>query len=72
MTAGAQPTKRRVSPLAVLPVVIFAGLGAAFFWGLFNNDDRLPSTLIGKPVPDFDLPPIEGRRDGLATADLAG
>lgn len=72
MTAGAQPTRRQGSPLAVLPVVIFAGLGAALFWGLFNNDDRLPSTLIGKPVPDFDLPPIEGRSDGLTTADLAG
>ncbi|MEI4196563.1 DsbE family thiol:disulfide interchange protein [Roseovarius sp. E0-M6] len=72
MTAEAQPTTRRVSPLAVLPVVIFAGLAAAFYWGLFNNDDRLPSTLIGKPVPEFDLPPIEGRSDGLATTDLTG
>lgn len=72
MTAEAQPTKRRVSLVALLPVVIFAGLAAAFFRGLFNKADRLPSTLIGKPVPDFDLPPIEGRRDGLAAADLAG
>lgn len=69
-----QTTSResRVSLLAVLPVMIFAGLGAAFYWGLWNKDDRLPSTLIGKPVPDFDLPPIEGRADGIATADLAG
>nr|WP_240611585.1 DsbE family thiol:disulfide interchange protein [Roseovarius nitratireducens] len=62
----------RVSLLMVLPVTIFAGLGAAFYWGLWNTDDRLPSTLIGKPVPEFDLPPIEGRSDGLATTDLTG
>ncbi|MGR3461508.1 MAG: DsbE family thiol:disulfide interchange protein [Roseovarius sp.] len=69
-----QTTSRgnRVSLLMVLPVAIFAGLGAAFYWGLWNNDDRLPSTLIGKPVPEFDLPPVEGRSDGFATANLTG
>ncbi|PWE29855.1 DsbE family thiol:disulfide interchange protein [Maritimibacter sp. 55A14] len=72
MTIRAEQNRRRVSPLAVLPLMIFAGLGAAFYWGLFNNDDRLPSTLIGKPVPEFNLPPIAGRSDGLATADLTG
>ena len=72
MTARAQPTKLRVSPLTVLPVVIYGGLAAVFFWGLFNNDDRLPSALIGKAVPVFDLPSIDGRSDGLATTDLAG
>jgi len=51
---------------------IFAVLAAAFYWGLWNKEDRLPSTLIGKPVPEFDLPAIDGREDGLATADLVG
>jgi cytochrome c biogenesis protein CcmG/thiol:disulfide interchange protein DsbE len=72
LTVGTEPGVRRVSPLALLPLIVFAGLGAAFYWGLFNNDDRLPSTLIGRPVPDFNLPPIDGRGDGLATSDLAG
>lgn len=71
MTAGTEQAGRRVSLLALLPLIIFAGLTVGFYWGLWNNDDRLPSTLIGKPVPDFDLPSIEGRSDGLATADLA-
>lgn len=56
----------------LLPVAIFAALAAAFLWGLFNSDDRLPSTLIGKLVPEFTLPPIAGRSDGLATTDLVG
>ena len=32
----------------------------------------MPSALIDKPAPAFDLPPIVGRKDGLATADLKG
>jgi cytochrome c biogenesis protein CcmG/thiol:disulfide interchange protein DsbE len=51
---------------------VFGLLGAAFYWGLWNNDDRLPSTLIDKAVPEFALAPIEGRQDGLSSADLQG
>ena len=58
--------------LAMLPLVLAGMIGAAFYWGLRNNDDRLPSTLIGRPVPDFALPPIEGRAKGLTSADLRG
>jgi cytochrome c biogenesis protein CcmG/thiol:disulfide interchange protein DsbE len=72
MSAPAEHRGARFSPLALVPVAIFAGLGAAFYWGLFNGDDRLPSTLIDKPVPEFTLPPIEGRAEGLSTADLTG
>jgi cytochrome c biogenesis protein CcmG/thiol:disulfide interchange protein DsbE len=72
MSAQTEHRGGRLSPLALVPVVIFAGLGAAFYWGLFNGDDRLPSTLIDKPVPEFAMPPVEGRSDGLATADLLG
>jgi cytochrome c biogenesis protein CcmG/thiol:disulfide interchange protein DsbE len=30
------------------------------------------STLIGKPVPKFSLPPVEGRTLGLSSEDLKG
>ncbi|UMA67363.1 DsbE family thiol:disulfide interchange protein (plasmid) [Roseivivax marinus] len=56
----------------VLPAGIFAALAGAFYWGLMNPNDDLPSTLTGKAVPEFDLPPIEGREEGLSTADLQG
>lgn len=72
MSAQTEDRGGRFSPLALVPVVIFAGLGVAFYWGLFYNDDRLPSALIGRPVPEFTLPPIEGRDEGLSTADLTG
>ena len=58
--------------LAMIPIVIAALLGVAFYWGLWNKDDRLPSTLIGRPAPVFALPPIEGRNDGLSSEDLRG
>lgn len=58
--------------LVLVPIVVFAALAVALYWGLWNTDDRLPSPLIGKPVPKFDLPPIEGREDGLSSTDLHG
>ena len=70
MSAGDESIRRRGRFLVLVPVVIFAGLAAALYWGLWNNDERLPSTLIGKPIPEFELPPIEGRDDGLSSADL--
>ena len=67
-----EPRRRGSLLLLLLPVAVFGLLGAAFYWSLWNNHDRLPSTLIGKPVPEFALPPIEGRQDGLSSADLQG
>ena len=58
--------------IAALPAMVFGAIAAAFLWGLFNNDDGLPSTMIGRDIPAFNLPPIEGRRKGLTTADLRG
>lgn len=54
-----------------VPLVVFAALSLVFYWGLFQ-DDKLPSPLIDRQVPKFELPPIEGRQVGLASADLRG
>ncbi len=61
-----------------LPLAIFLALAGLLFFGLSSGDpSRLPSALIGKPVPAFDLPPLEGLREngtsvaGLASKDLA-
>ena len=54
----------------MLPVAVFAAVALALSWGLNDNDDSLPSTLIGKPIPEFDLPPVEGRQTGFSSADL--
>ncbi|MGB0087512.1 MAG: DsbE family thiol:disulfide interchange protein [Rhodomicrobiaceae bacterium] len=61
-----------------LPLIILAAMATLFLVALYSGDpSRLPSALIGKPVPQFALPPIEGLAEigqttpGLASADLA-
>ena len=64
---------RRVLRWTVLvPVALFAGIVALFAVGLTLNPREVPSPLIGKPVPLFDLPPVKGRSLGLASRDLKG
>jgi len=62
----------RRGALFALPAVGFAGLAAAFGWGLTRDASVVPSALIDKPVPEFDLPPVKGRDLGLATENLRG
>jgi cytochrome c biogenesis protein CcmG, thiol:disulfide interchange protein DsbE len=55
-----------------VPAVAFAALAALFFVRLYSGDaSLLPSALIGRPVPHFDLPPLGGMpTPGLSDADL--
>jgi len=62
----------RAVALAVLPVLVAAAVGLFLFQGLYLNPREIPSSLIGKPAPVFDLPPIAGQKGGLKTADLTG
>jgi cytochrome c biogenesis protein CcmG/thiol:disulfide interchange protein DsbE len=77
---GEGQQRRRRLAMALLPVVVFAGLASLFFVTLGSGRDpsQLPSVLINKPAPDFDLPRLEGlvrqgrQVPGLKSADLAG
>lgn len=42
----------------LLPLALFAGLTVLFLRGLEGDPSRLPSALIGKMVPEFQLPAI--------------
>lgn len=81
MSAASSETAggKRRGILVLLPLIVFLGLAALFYVGLGEGDpSKLPSVLIGKPVPPTDLPPIPGlTRDGqpvpgLSNATLAG
>jgi cytochrome c biogenesis protein CcmG, thiol:disulfide interchange protein DsbE len=72
--AGA-PFWRRLGP--ALPLIVFASLAALFWYGLHSGDpSKLPSALVGKEVPEFTLPPVDGLVDkgepvqSFASADL--
>lgn len=68
-----QPRQPRVHRLAMLlPVLAFAALAVFFAIGLTRDPREVPSPLIGKPVPQFALPPVNGRSLGLASIDLKG
>lgn len=58
--------------LYAAPVVGFAGVTVALGWGLTRDPHVLPSALIGRPVPEFSLPPVQGRTRGLSSTDLRG
>mgnify|MGYP001606283736 FL=1 len=58
--------------LLLTPMAVFVVIAIAFAWGLTRDPKILPSTLIGKSVPQFSLPPVKGRSLGLSTADLRG
>jgi cytochrome c biogenesis protein CcmG/thiol:disulfide interchange protein DsbE len=72
---GGAPFSRRA--LLVLPALVAGGAGLGFFamlrgLGTGGYDPRgVPSALIGKAPPDFELPPLEGAGlPGLSAADL--
>ncbi|MEP1207044.1 MAG: DsbE family thiol:disulfide interchange protein [Rhizobiaceae bacterium] len=69
--------EQRSSPIRVLllasPLILFGALAAVFYFQLVSGKDtsELPSALIGKPVPVFDLQPLEGlKADGVAVPGL--
>ncbi len=62
----------------IVPAGAFVVLAAVFGFYLYQigpggkDISDIPSALIDKPVPEFRLPPIEGRDDGFSSADLVG
>ena len=71
--AGAADTvaPRRLWPY-LLPIAIFAGIGTLLYLGLYRDPSLVPSPLVGKPVPEFALDPVQGRELGLSSRDLRG
>ena len=58
--------------LYTLMFLAFFAFVALLGTGLTMDPRVVPSPLIGKPVPQFSLPPVKGRILGLAGADLKG
>lgn len=67
------PRRRSGAGLRVaflIPIAIFLGLAVVLGWGLTRNPKEIPSALIGRPVPEFDLPAVRGRKLRLSSAKL--
>lgn len=66
------PATRSSWLIYLVPVLIFLGMALLLGLGLTLNPREVPSALIGRPVPEFSLPPVQGRNLGLSSADLKG
>lgn len=64
--------RKRFSWAFLLPAALLVVLVVIFSWGLTRDPRELPSALIGEAVPEFSLPPVQGRSLGLSSADLRG
>jgi len=69
-SAAVDPAPRRRALL--VPLAVFAALAVLLAVGLTLNPREIPSPLVGKPVPVFELPPVRGCTLGLASANLKG
>ena len=73
MTATPDPPAGGFRLWMLVPALGAAAVLAVFLLGLQREDGGrdLPSTLIGKPAPAFDLPALYAAKPGLKTADLS-
>jgi cytochrome c biogenesis protein CcmG/thiol:disulfide interchange protein DsbE len=74
-TTGETPAPRRPRLIFLVPLAVFAALAAVFLIRLEAGGDReaVPSALVGRPAPQFDLPPLQGvALPGLKGSDLKG
>lgn len=58
--------------LFVLPVALFAVVVLTFAIGLNHDPSKLPSVLIGKPLPAFSLPAVRPHDGGLSSKEFRG
>jgi cytochrome c biogenesis protein CcmG/thiol:disulfide interchange protein DsbE len=79
VATNGDPARPRRRLVLLLPLIVFLALAGLFLFRLGSGDpSRIPSALIGRPVPQMQLPPVAGLvRDGvqvpgIATADFNG
>jgi cytochrome c biogenesis protein CcmG/thiol:disulfide interchange protein DsbE len=57
---------------SLIPIVAFAVLAYFLNGGLYKDPRAIPSPLIGKPAPEFNLPVLGDRARQVAMADYRG
>jgi len=56
----------------LLPLIVFAALVALLLFGLGQDPRKVPSPLIGQPVPRFSVPELSDPQRTFSDADLRG
>jgi cytochrome c biogenesis protein CcmG/thiol:disulfide interchange protein DsbE len=60
------------SIIRFIPLILFIMLGVLLYRGLFLNPQAMPSAMIGKPLPDFDLALLKIPERQVGREDLKG
>ncbi|MGV6808308.1 MAG: DsbE family thiol:disulfide interchange protein [bacterium] len=55
-----------------IPLVFFALLVGLLWFGLNNDPTKIPSPLVGKPAPEFELPRLYAADQTVSPDDLKG
>lgn len=71
-TPTVSPANSRRWGAFLVPLAIFAALVALLVFGLGNDPRKVPSPLVGKPVPAFSLPDLLDPTRTVTDADLRG
>lgn len=60
--------------LYLLPVFVFVAIAIGLLWGLRPGHDpsAVPTVMIDKPVPDFELPALAAGAPALKSSDVKG
>ncbi|MET0498122.1 MAG: DsbE family thiol:disulfide interchange protein [Steroidobacteraceae bacterium] len=56
----------------LIPIGLFAALVTFFYVGIDRDKQTLPSPLIGKPAPQFQLPSVDDPTKLVSNSDFAG
>ncbi len=56
----------------IAPLIVLAGLVVILSAGLRHDPTRLPSALIGKPAPEFDLPRLDAPAETVSSRAMRG
>lgn len=62
----------RINLSRALPVFLFAGVAVALGMGLKRDPKIIPSMLLDRAIPQFELPALSEQQPGLNSAKFAG
>ena len=61
-----------MKPVLLIPLVLFLGLALFLLIGLFRDPREVPSPLINKPAPEFQLAQLQAQEKTISTKEMRG